>query len=296
MKTIVIFSGKGGVGKTNFVAALSLVASRKNKIIVSDCDVDTPNLYLMLGLKKVMHKKSIWGREKPYFAKKCGEKFKEKVKVCPFDAIYWDKKSKELKINKFLCEGCGLCMHFFPKGYIRLKREKIGKKVVGLTNFGFKIVYGDLEIGERESGLIVSEIRETARDVGERDSSEFLIVDSASGIGCPVIASIKNADLLVIIFEPTLMSFEYGKRAIELGNFFGSKMSAVINKSGINEKIEKKIEEFLRKRKIPVIGKIPFDKKFLEATTLGKPIPLIEEKYEKLFENIWERITYRLRR
>ena len=216
MKTIVIFSGKGGVGKTNFVAALSLVASRKNKIIVSDCDVDTPNLYLMLGLKKVMHKKSIWGREKPYFAKKCGEKFKEKVKVCPFDAIYWDKKSKELKINKFLCEGCGLCMHFFPKGYIRLKREKIGKKVVGLTNFGFKIVYGDLEIGERESGLIVSEIRETARDIGERDSSEFLIVDSASGIGCPVIASIKNADLLVIIFEPTLMSFEYGKRAITL--------------------------------------------------------------------------------
>ena len=45
MKQVVFISGKGGTGKSTVVASLSLLA--KNKIM-ADCDVDAPNLHILL--------------------------------------------------------------------------------------------------------------------------------------------------------------------------------------------------------------------------------------------------------
>ncbi len=293
MKEIVVISGKGGVGKTNFVASLALISSREKRIIVSDCDVDTPNLHLILGLKKILESEKVWGREKAEISKKCKNLDRSKAKVCPFGAIYWDEKEKRLKINKYLCEGCGICTHFFPKKCITLRKSLIGKRIVGETRYGFKIVYGDLKIGESESGKIVSEIKLKTKEIAERENDEIIITDSASGIGCPVIASLRNSDIAIVIFEPTKMSFEYGKRALEIAKFFEIKTFSIINKS-LGNKIEKKIENFLRKNKIELLGKIPFDTKFFESTTKGIPIVLLDKGFEELFIEFWEKMKFEL--
>lgn len=46
MKELVIVSGKGGTGKTTITASLTVLAS---DLIIADCDVDAPNLHLLLG-------------------------------------------------------------------------------------------------------------------------------------------------------------------------------------------------------------------------------------------------------
>ena len=48
MKQIVVISGKGGTGKTTLMGAFAELA--KNKIIV-DCDVDAPDLHIILNTK-----------------------------------------------------------------------------------------------------------------------------------------------------------------------------------------------------------------------------------------------------
>jgi len=45
LKQITILSGKGGTGKTTITA--SFAALSKNKVL-ADCDVDAPNLHLLL--------------------------------------------------------------------------------------------------------------------------------------------------------------------------------------------------------------------------------------------------------
>ena len=51
MKKITVLSGKGGVGKSSITASLAVLLARKKRIVAADCDVDAPNLALVLGLK-----------------------------------------------------------------------------------------------------------------------------------------------------------------------------------------------------------------------------------------------------
>ena len=52
MKSIVILSGKGGVGKSSITASLAVSFSKENKIVCADCDVDASNLSLLFALSE----------------------------------------------------------------------------------------------------------------------------------------------------------------------------------------------------------------------------------------------------
>ena len=45
MKQVVLVSGKGGTGKSTIAACLTQIVENK---IIADCDVDAPNLHLLL--------------------------------------------------------------------------------------------------------------------------------------------------------------------------------------------------------------------------------------------------------
>ena len=45
MKEIVIISGKGGVGKSVITASLGVIIAEKYRVLLTDTDVDAPNLH-----------------------------------------------------------------------------------------------------------------------------------------------------------------------------------------------------------------------------------------------------------
>ena len=51
MKQVVVISGKGGTGKTSLAACLAALSKqeRSSPVVAVDCDVDAPNLHLLLG-------------------------------------------------------------------------------------------------------------------------------------------------------------------------------------------------------------------------------------------------------
>ncbi len=292
MKRITILSGKGGTGKTTLSSNLAVLLSKKNKIVTADCDADAPNLALALGLLEKDF--SLWEKvqtnERAVLDEKRCNGCKKCLDVCNFGAIKWDDKKNKPIFNSFLCEGCGSCMLVCPNKAIKLIRISNGKIGIAKTKYDFSIVSGQLKVGTTGSGKIVSLIKEKAELLGKKEKAEIILIDSAAGIGCPVIASIQGSDFIIAITEPTPSGLNDLKRALRTVEHFRIPYGIVINKFDLNKNFSRKIESFTKKYKIPLLGKIPYNKKFVEALVNLKPIVTESEKYKGLFEKIIKRI------
>jgi len=290
MKTITILSGKGGVGKSSVTASLAVLLAKKHKIVAADCDVDAPNLGLLFGIKKFKNLERVSTNYKAFVNKKIKQckNVKRLISVCAFHAISLDKGMPV--INKFLCEGCGACKLLCSEG-IELKKVENAKVGETKTNYGFYIVSGQIKVGESGSGNVVEVVKERARRIAQEIKADLIIVDSSAGIGCPVIASIRNSDFVVAITEPTPSALHDLKRALKVVEHFKISYGIIINKYDLNKKFAKKIENFAKKHKIPTLGRIPYKKDFVDAIIKMKPVVEINPKYKKIFEGIINKIN-----
>jgi len=292
MKKIAILSGKGGVGKSSIAASLAVMLARNKKIIAVDCDVDASNLALVLGLKADAFEswQPVQTSEKAALVpEKCTHCGKCKS-VCNFGAITWDEKKGEPIFNELLCEGCGACQLVCDADAIELKKVENAKVGFGKTKYGFYIVSGQLNMGEAGSGKIVSVVKEQAYELAKKEEVEIALIDSAAGIGCPVIASVRDADYGIVVTEPTPPAFSDMKRALSVLDHFGIKYGIVINRYDINKELTEKIEKFVNAHDIPVLEKIVYDKKFVDALVNLTPIVTYDKKYEKIFSNILAKV------
>ncbi|HHI04223.1 MAG TPA: 4Fe-4S dicluster domain-containing protein [Candidatus Woesearchaeota archaeon] len=291
MKTITIFSGKGGTGKTTVSSSLAVMLSRERKIAVADCDVDAPNLGLSLGLKEKDYSSFIKIRasEKAELIKEKCTGCKKCLNVCSFNAIKWDKKQNIPVFDDLLCEGCGTCVIVCPENAIKLRKVENATISVGKA-YGFGIVSGQLKMGESGSGRIVMEVKRKAMEIARKENAELILVDSAAGIGCPVIASINGSDYVIAVTEPTPSALSDLKRGLKIVNHFGIPCGVVINKYDINKEFSNKIEKFANKNKIPILGKIPYNKEFVEALVNLRPAVVYNKKFEPLFIRILDNI------
>lgn len=262
MKQIVVISGKGGTGKTMLTGAFAALAENK---VMADCDVDAANLYLLLGSSiKERHpfRSGAFAKINPALCTGCGEC----KAACRFQAI-----SPEFAVSPINCEGCGLCARLCPVNAIRMQENTAGEWFISETPYG-SFVHAKLGIAEENSGKLVAKVRQTAKELAEGKQADYVIIDGPPGIGCPVIASLSGVDLAVVVTEPTLSGLHDAERVIELAAHFEVPVRLVINKWDINPEASGKIERFCAGQKIPVIGKIPFDRAVMESVIAGRPV------------------------
>jgi len=158
-------------------------------------------------------------------------------------------------------------------------------------NYNVNLVSGELKIGELASGEIVAEVRKCSNIINKELKSDVVLIDSAAGIGCPVIASLVGTDYIVAVTEPTPSAMNDLKRVLHLANHFKIKHGIVINKFDLEKKFCLELEKFAKKNKIPVIEKIPYRKDFVHATIKMKPVVVINPKYKNIFKNIIDNIN-----
>jgi MinD superfamily P-loop ATPase len=292
MKIIAILSGKGGTGKTTLSSNLSVLLSKEKKIVVADCDADAPNFGLALGIKEKEFKnwKNVQTNEKATFNKNKCIGCKKCVEVCNFGAISWDNIKNKPIFNSMLCEGCGACQLVCNKNAINLVKIDNGRIGSIKTKYGFSLISGQLDIGSTGSGKVVNLIKEKAKEIGQTKNSEILLLDSAAGVGCPVIASIQGSDFIIAVTEPTPSGLSDLKRALKTVEHFRIPCGLVINKWDLNKDFSEKIEKFAQKLKLPILGKIPYDRSFVDALVNMKPIVEIKPSYKKVFEKIIKNI------
>jgi MinD superfamily P-loop ATPase len=287
MKQITVLSGKGGTGKTTFVASF---AALTKKTVLTDCDVDAPDLHLLLNpqiLQKqefVGSKVAVIDKEKCIQCRKCEE-------LCRFNAI------AELSVDHVLCEGCGLCAYICPVEAVKLKERISGYAFISKTKYG-PMSHARLNPGEENSGKLVTLVRRNAKQVAETENCELILNDGPPGIGCPVIASLGGVDTGLIVVEPTLSGIHDMERALSLLNHFGISSLVCINKYDINEENTDRIAEYCGSKGVEVVGRIPFDVIVTEAMVAGKTVVEYspDSRVSQEIEKVWERVLSALNR
>ena len=280
MKEIVIISGKGGTGKTSFVSSFAALAENK---ILADCDVDAPDLHLILN-PSVKEKFDFFGIKSPKInPEKCLECGICRS-VCRFDAI-----DENFQLIDVACEGCGVCVWNCPHGAIDYLDKKRGECYISTTRYG-SMVHAQLGIAEENSGKLVSMVREKARKIASDEKADLILVDGPPGIGCPVIASIGGVDFVVVVSEPTLSAIHDMKRVVKLAEHFKVPVGICINKYNLNEEMTQHIKDFASKQKIVILGEIPYSSDFYKAQKFGQNILEYNNDFRKPFSEIWKSI------
>ncbi|MDV3104610.1 ATP-binding protein [Thermococcus waiotapuensis] len=268
---LTIASGKGGVGKSTITASLLYLLKDRYRLIAVDADAGAPNLGLLLGVEE-------WEEEREHFGARvarintgscirCGICMEH----CPYGSIYVDGEGNYV-VNGLTCEGCNVCGLVCPvKGAISLEEVRSGVIRKATTRYGFPIISAQLDVGRPESGKLVTEEKEWAKKIMEELNLEHMIVDSAAGIGCQVIASLGGADVAILIAEPTPASLSDVQRAYRVVQHFREPVYLIINKADMNPGFTE-LRRWAESEGIPVLGEVPYDRAIPQSMGLLRPV------------------------
>ncbi|NSW90089.1 MAG: 4Fe-4S binding protein [Firmicutes bacterium] len=279
MKQVVFISGKGGTGKSTLVSSLSILVKEK---VLADCDVDAPNLHILLK-GETLKKEDYFGAKEASIDNcscvKCGVC----RDTCRFGAI-----SEDIKIIPMKCEGCGACVLVCPQGAIHLEEVKTGETYVSATNRG-TFSHALLDIGAEGSGKLVTEVRKNIYNY--KKDEKWVLIDGSPGIGCVVIASITGTDAVVAVAEPTKSGLSDLERVLGVARHFQIPGFVCINKYDLNQEVASQIEDFCKKNNFPVIGKIPFDPSIVKALQEFKtPVEVGNSSVTDRIKSLWARL------
>jgi len=282
MRELIVISGKGGTGKTSLAAAFASLAENG---VLCDADVDAADLHLLMepDIKKRSDFQgggiAVINPEKCTQCGLCRD-------LCRFDAI-----SENFEVDHIDCEGCGVCVDLCPEQAIDFPVKTCGEWFISETRFG-PMVHARLGIAEENSGKLVTLVRQEAKELAKKKNLNLIITDGPPGIGCPVIASIGGASAVLIVAEPTVSGIHDMGRVAQLAAYFKVPSMLCVNKFDLNLDQTQAIEDLAKKKKMNVLGEIPFDPIFIESMIQGKTIfeHNKESETSSIVKQIWNKI------
>jgi MinD superfamily P-loop ATPase len=162
-----------------------------------------------------------------------------------------------------------------------------GYLFVSDTKYG-PLVHARLGTAQENSGKLVAQVRQRAKQIAQEQSSDYIISDGPPGIGCPVISSLSGASLALLVTEPTLSGMHDLERVLDVCHHFDVPAMVCVNKYDINEDNTHKIEQFCSTEGIVIAARIPFDNVVTEALVRGVPvIEYSDGKVSQEIEKLW---------
>jgi len=271
---ISIASGKGGTGKTT--VATNLAVSLESDVQLLDCDVEEPNSHLFIKptideVKTITTPVPEVDMKKCNLCGKCGE-------ICQFKAIVVIAETV-LPFHE-LCHSCGGCMEVCPEGAITEVGRELGVIERGRRN-GLEFVHGRLRIGEAMSPPLIRKVREYTRP------GVLTIIDAPPGTSCPVIASMKGADFVLLVTEPTPFGLHDLKLAVGAARILGIPCGLVINRSDMGDN---HVREYAKEEGLQILMEIPFDRQIAEAYSRGDMLVEVMPEWRERFQGLYHRI------
>jgi MinD superfamily P-loop ATPase len=288
---IAVASGKGGTGKTTVAVnlALSIAADTqggaKTDSMFLDCDVEEPNAHLFLK-PTIEHREEVgilipevdYG--KCTFCGRCAE-------VCAYHALAVVKQN--VLVFPELCHGCGSCTLNCPEEAIHEVLNVTGVIEEGRTG-NIRFAHGILNIGE---AMAVPVIRELKKRIGESTTDRIVILDASPGTSCPVVETMRGADFVLMVTEPTPFGLHDLRLAVEVArDELRLPVGVVINRDGVGDR---GVEDYCATEDIPILMRIPLDRRIAEAysegVTMVEALPEYREQFVELYRRIEQEVA-----
>jgi len=277
---IAIASGKGGTGKTTVAVNLALsLSADSTDLLFLDCDVEEPNAHLFFNPTiECREEVGILIPEVDYdkctFCGRCAE-------VCAYHALAVVKQN--VLVFPELCHGCGSCSLNCPEEAIHEVLNVTGVIEEGQSG-DIRFAHGILNIGE---AMAVPVIRELKKRIGE-DSDRIVILDASPGTACPVVETMRGADLVLMVTEPTPFGLHDLRLAVEVArDELRLPVGVVINRDGVGDR---GVEDYCAAENIPILMRIPLDRRIAEAYSEGMPLVEALPEYGERFIELHRRI------
>jgi len=278
---VAIASGKGGTGKTT--VAVNLAVALDKPVQLLDCDVEEPNVDLFL-------KASITEREEVLaevpridlarctYCGQCQE-------ICQFNALAVLPETKIVLTFPELCHSCGGCFAVCPEDAVLPDQRLLGHLEIGQRG-NVRLIQGKLRVGEAMSPPLIRRVRQASSPNG------MVIIDAPPGTSCPVIASLRGADYVCLVTEPTPFGLNDLELAVGAVRKLKIPMGIVINRADVGDG---RILEYARRESIPALLEIPFERSTAETYARGEILveaqPIWKERMLLLHDAIRRRVA-----
>lgn len=284
---IAIVSGKGGTGKTtlsvNLFHYLSLDTTRN--VVLADCDVEEPNDLIFLSEAEKIRELEVFQSIPQINTKSCT--FCQRcVEYCEFNAITMLPSMTYATVNNSLCHSCGACLEACNENAITEHNFSIGKISEYKVSKNSTLIEGRLKVGSAMQTLLIKRVKQHIDD-----NKEIIIFDAPPGTSCSVVESISNANMVIVVTEPTPFGLHDLKLMVELLNEMKIPFGVVINKSGIGNN---DAYTYLLSEQITILGEIPFMKSYASNYASGDLFQQIPSNIEKSLVNIATQIKNKL--
>ncbi|WP_456324543.1 ATP-binding protein [Desulfonauticus submarinus] len=277
---LAIASGKGGTGKTT--VAVNLAQTIEQDIFLLDCDVEEPNSHIFVQGNKIEEKDFSVPIPKvdEDLCQECGEC----AKICQFNAIV--SFNTVPLIFPELCHSCGGCIKVCPTKALSEVEHTIGKISI-YKNQHITLVEGKLNIGHPMAPPLIKAVKKHIPE------NKITILDAPPGTSCPVIATLKKADVVLLVTEPTPFGLNDLKLAVETVRELKIPFGVVINRAEPGRDL---IENYCQEQGIPILLQIPDSRQIAEFYSKGKTVVESMPEFKKEFKTLLEQAMLLARR
>lgn len=270
---IAVASGKGGTGKTTLSLNLALAANRTVHLL--DCDVEAPNAHLFLNGQ--LQNEQVVTIPVPVINEAKCNGCGDCSDFCAYNAIVSFGTIPTVAAE--MCHGCGGCMRVCPKKAIREVPKRIG--VVETLQCGaITLVQGRLDVGVALAPPLIRAVKTHAQ-------GDLVIIDAPPGTSCPVITTLREADFVVLVTEPTPFGLNDLKLAVDMVRELRLRFGVVINRATESDDL---VRPYLEKEQISLLAEIPNNRQIAEAYAKGAPIIDAIPDYKPLFADLLRKI------
>jgi MinD superfamily P-loop ATPase len=273
---IAIASGKGGTGKTFVSTNLFWTAQHFGiPTTLIDCDAEEPNVREFLDgeeqlVEHVYQNVPHIDPEKCTFCGKCAE-------YCNYNAILFLPENRFIKVLSDLCHDCGACSYACEYEAVIEQKKQIGTvKIFDFDGFSH-IIESCSEVG------VYSPVSVIKKAIKEADPQHLILLDTPPGISCPFVATVEQADFIILVAEPTPFGLHDLKLSVSTLRQLQKPFGVIVNKSGLGNRA---VYQWLDENKIPLLLEIPFDKDIARTYSEGKILSQENEAYRKIFQQV----------
>jgi len=250
-----------------------------------DADVEEPNAALLLHPH--ITEETVVTVDVPDIDENRCNHCGECAKACRFNALA--VLPDKVMLFEQLCHSCGTCALVCPQDAVGWRRRRVGRLRRGYIDTPgrrIEFIEGRMDVGEARTPPLIEALKELLSD--ERHT----LVDASPGVGCGVVETMRIADFVLLVTEPTPFGMNDLEMAAEAVKRLSLPAGVVVNRATYGDLAA--LRDLSGRLGLEVLLELPFDREVAEGYSRGEVVYALHGEWRRRFEALWWEVSRRV--